>query len=327
MRLSAEAPSELGQPEDAPAVHDAGDDAYWISAPKGENGEPIWIDFRFNLNKASDVDTVAGTAFIKLDVVLYWTDPRMIGWPEDHADLPPKLWGPTMELVNALGDMQNESLVFSVVDAKTGRMKRAFGFTGVIENPMNLRDFPFDMDDITIMFATRSHWSTFDGETGGDVAKGMTYRLRQIREEVEGKWLDLSWSGRIGECELHGVSTRVDELSTSAQGQDQTDVVLSFHVTRKSAFYFWKCLLPLYLLFTLSLSTFHLETDNLEARVSTVSTYCLASLRDALRRWGGPAEDRLPHKDRRRDCPHDSVASLNWVGLAGAGKDSQGLGS
>jgi hypothetical protein len=39
----------------------------------------------------NDVDTVKGVANVKLGVVMYWTDTRLIGWT---SKLPSNLWGP-----------------------------------------------------------------------------------------------------------------------------------------------------------------------------------------------------------------------------------------
>lgn len=79
--------------------------------------------------------------------------------------------------------------------------------------------------------------------------------------------MSLSWNGHIAEWALHGVSTKIVERSILASGVENTLVPLSFHVTRKSVYYFWKALLPLYLLTALSMTTFQFETDNLEARL------------------------------------------------------------
>ena len=62
----------------------------------------------------------------------------------------------------------------------------------------------------------------------------------------------LAWSGQIGEWLLHGVSTKITESSPTASGNENTVVQLSFHITRMSGYYFWKALLPLYLLTALS---------------------------------------------------------------------------
>jgi hypothetical protein len=269
-----------GQPPRLPQLplRDAADNAYWMQPPPNPvaDGQPIWVDCRFNLWKVGAVDTVAGTAFVSIQVMCYWTDPRLASWPE-RAELPARLWGPKLRLGNALGDLQEADKGFELTGPATGRMKRAYLFTGTVDNPMDLRSFPFDMDKIEVDFATYSDYLTYDGERSGSMAKGKSYRLRQIREPGEGNWLLLGWSGLIGEWTLHGVSTKIVEEPPLAMGMEGTKLPVSFHVTRNSAYYFWKALLPLYLLTALSMSTFHFETDNLDSRVGTVSTYFLAA--------------------------------------------------
>ena len=43
----------------------------------------------------------------------------------------------------------------------------------------------------------------------------------------------------------------------------------------RSGYYFWKALMPLYLLTGLSMGTFHFDTDNLSDRYQTVSTWVI----------------------------------------------------
>ena len=254
--------SHDGRP--APA-HNAEDGAFWMQPPTNptSDGQPFWVDFRFGLSKVSAVDTVAGTAFIDIYVMFYWSDPRLASWPEG-AELPPRLWGPKLRLKNALGDLHEGDFVFVLNDAATGRLKRGRNYSGTVDNPMDLLKFPFDMDKIELEFQTISHFSTYDGERSGQIPKGRSYRLRQIQEVGEGKWVSLSWNGHITEWALHGVSTKIVERSILASGVENTLVPLSFHVTRQLVYYFWKALLPLYLLTALSMTTFQFETDNLE---------------------------------------------------------------
>jgi hypothetical protein len=88
----------------------------------------------------------------------------------------------------------------------------------------------------------------------------------------------MHWSGEIAEWKLRGVSSAIEELSPSPSGREVTKTPIGFHVTRRPGYYFWKALLPLYLLSALSMTTpFHFETDDLEARSSIVSTYFLAT--------------------------------------------------
>jgi hypothetical protein len=223
-----------------------------------------------------------------------------------------------VRLFNALSDMQVLDFGFEVVESATGRLKRIRNYTGTVDNPMDLRSFPFGMDKIELEFFTVSHWSTYDGQRSGQMAKGKSYRLRQIRKPGEGDWLDLRWSGVVAEWRLHGCSTQIKEQSAYAQGQQKPIAPLSVHVTRNSAYYFWKALLPLYLLTVLSMSAFHFETDNLAARVSTVSTYFLAAFAMLY-----VVEAALPKNDFLTKI--DTVIVMTTVSLAFSGLASVGI--
>jgi len=88
-------------------------------------------------------------------------------WPEEQ-DIPPKLWGPRVQVLNATGGLMVEQhRQFNIVERKKGGMKRIRMYTGVVDNPMLLRNCPFDMNDIRILFGTTSDWLTFDGERSG----------------------------------------------------------------------------------------------------------------------------------------------------------------
>eukprot|EP01046_Picozoa_sp_COSAG06_P066108 COSAG06_NODE_16529_length_996_cov_1.136009_3_plen_100_part_00 len=82
----------------------ADDHEYWVRPPdfgvvQGPRGtcssgeSEARVDLRFSLAKVSNVDTVAGTAHVKIAVIYYWTDSRLAGW-EKGKPLTPKLWGP-----------------------------------------------------------------------------------------------------------------------------------------------------------------------------------------------------------------------------------------
>ena len=65
-------------------------------------------------------------------------------------------------------------------------------YGGIIENGMNLRDFPFDVDIVETCFSTFSTWQSYDGLAMGQKAKGKTYRIRQVQPGAgEGNYLTL----------------------------------------------------------------------------------------------------------------------------------------
>lgn len=256
----------------------ADDDEYWSKPPPpGEDGQPPWVDVRFEVMKVAAVDTVSATAAVKLYTVYYWTDRRLVGWSKP---LPAALWGPVLELTNAMDLKDDSDGEFTLVDADTGRLTRGRKTSGLVSmdpDMEELRAFPFDLDQVPLVFGTWSSWKSLNGERSGTAPKGKTYRLRQVSNPLEGDWLSIGWSGQIAEWEMHGISSNVAEAPPAGAGYELTTVSINFHVSRKSGYYFWKAMLPLYLLTGLSMTTFHFQTDDLASRSDTVSTYFLAA--------------------------------------------------
>eukprot|EP01052_Picozoa_sp_SAG31_P015083 SAG31_NODE_958_length_10763_cov_8.374531_10_plen_221_part_00 len=101
------------------------------------------------------VDTVQQTVHIKMSLNVYWTDPRLAErerW-QPGSRLPDRLWGPWPELANAVQDgLSVQLLAKGLHDRETGQMNQIIVWEGSINNPMNLFDFPFDLDYIDLIF-------------------------------------------------------------------------------------------------------------------------------------------------------------------------------
>lgn len=118
---------------------------------------------------------------------------------------------------------------------------------------------------------------TFDESKSGTVLKGKSYRIREITEEGEGNWIGMVWDGIVQEWDFHGVSTKlVEALPHPTAGYEQSFLHVRVHCSRKSGFYFWKALLPLWFLVLLTTSAFDFDVANIGDRYGTISTYFLA---------------------------------------------------
>lgn len=89
--------------------------------PATESGEPFFVDYRFNVMKLDNVNTVNRSFHVRFRVVLHWTDPRLVGW---SSSLPNDLWGPTVRMGNAIADATRTQMDFSLTDPAEGRLKR-----------------------------------------------------------------------------------------------------------------------------------------------------------------------------------------------------------
>ena len=154
-------------------------------APEACGDEPgglCIVDFRMLSIRVGKVDTVTGDVYLKLAVVLYWTDARLANHPQyaKGQPLPCDLWGPSLMLVNSHMRPEIDQTAFVLENAETGRLKRQIIYEATIDNPMSLHNFPFDMDAVEVYFMTSSDWMSLDMTTRGNVAHGRTYRLREM---------------------------------------------------------------------------------------------------------------------------------------------------
>lgn len=131
----------------------------WSLPPEGEEGGPIAVSVCLEAHHVTAVDTVKATAVIKCGVVLYWRDRRLSEMWSSGDDgacragrftLPGKLWGPRLRLHNAL-DVRVDQVFFDLVRPAEGLLRRMLVYTGTIINSMDLRDFPFDIDEVEVV--------------------------------------------------------------------------------------------------------------------------------------------------------------------------------
>ena len=104
---------ETIHPRRATSVDFDDDSNEWLNPPQDSTGEPTWVDMRVNIDRLSHIDTVQSCLTIKVALVMYWNDERLIGW--DNAALPPMLWGPWPGLTNEL-NVTTEQAAFVVTD-------------------------------------------------------------------------------------------------------------------------------------------------------------------------------------------------------------------
>ena len=183
--------------------------AYWMppppstihQAPSGsellleaDEDKPLRIDFRCACFKLTSISTVDFTSVLKFVVVFEWNDPRLCGLPITTNDLPGDLWGPDIILENAQNECEVVYDSFSLLSSETGRLKRTITFHGPVYNPMDLRDFPFDNDELEMKFITICNWRTLDGSRFGNDPVKRVYTLEPMLNRKDGAWRGKRWS-------------------------------------------------------------------------------------------------------------------------------------
>lgn len=227
------------------------EDDEWSTPPPTNEEGPVPVHFRLTCFRVSDVSTVDMSCFMKIGVVFYWHDPRLIGW--EKFLLPPKLWGPELYLLNHNGSHEDimEYEQFSLVDSKCGRLKRIVNYAAVVKTPMQLERFPYDIQTLTAHFVSISHWKQLCLHRYGSAPAGQIYTLSPVCMESDGAFFRLLWDGELAEFRLqrYAVALNVQHLDA---GFTRTSVDISFVVSRIPTFYLFKAIVPMCILTSLT---------------------------------------------------------------------------
>ena len=216
------------------------------------------------------------TAVVKFVVVFEWNDPRLKGMPITTNDLPGDLWGPDIILENAQNDCEVMYDSFALLDAETGRLKRTVTFHGHVYNPMDLKQFPFDMDDLELKFISICNWRTLDESRHGNDPVNQIYVLQPMHEKKGVDFFLLGWGGKINEFLMLGYT----EKTTNTADDPSKPIVFQFdiHLGRKAQYYILKILLPLWLIVVTSLAPYGIETDDYQGRLEVIFTLLLSTV-------------------------------------------------
>ena len=238
-------------------------------------GEPFEVSYRMTCFHLGEVDTLRQTASVKMGIVLYWTDPRMVGW--SSPILPPTLWGPEMVLRNAIGSVQTEYEQFVVADSGEGRMKRIINYDAIVVMTMDLHRFPFDMQAIAPEWVSISHWRQLDGTRYGSRPKGVTYKLQQVQRPDEGVPMLMFFGGSVAEWRLEACAMNLTTAVNPA-GFTLTKLQCKFVASRMYQYYLTKVVVPLACLVVATHLVFFIEPHLLADRLGHVFTMFLAAV-------------------------------------------------
>ena len=115
------------------------DSVRWMHPPPGD--VPFIVNVRIAVKAIKHVSTLNQNFFVRLGIVFYWTDARLVGWLDD--DLPSKLWCPKLLCVNREDNFVVAPDCLHLLDAATGRLKRGYNMDGFVSNPLDyLELFP-----------------------------------------------------------------------------------------------------------------------------------------------------------------------------------------
>ncbi len=224
-----------------------------------------------------DVSRIANAdqaATVDFTVRLTWNDSRLAPTEERTCRFPlGAVWNPRVMIVN---DRSLQGRLDQVVEVDaTGRVRYVQRFRGAVATPLDLREFPFDQQELGIeLVATRA-----------DPIEIVVDQSLQGRTE---QFTISDWS----------VGASTAQRGTRAIGPNSRLAALRFSVTaeRDPTFFLWRIVLPLCLIVCMSWSVFWIDPTVLPAQmgVSTSSVLTLIAFYLAV----GNMLPRIPYLTR-----------------------------
>ena len=243
------------------------------NAPRrADSTDPIDVRIRFTTRQISHINTVECSAYVKVGVVFYWNDARLIGY-KPWQTVPEKLWGPDILLCNDAGEAEIEQEEFFVCDGDTGRIKRGLVFKATVQNAMWLQDFPFDSINVEVLFTTIS-LGTYDRSLTGEAYHGSTYCLRRVDPgSNDGRFHAFIYTkaSLLPEWQICGFSHSMTTHTTKVNTQVKTSIAIRYHMRRKWTYYLYKVIIPLYLLSIFGYRSLFYSPENISDRCKHIN--------------------------------------------------------
>ena len=142
-------------------------------------------------------------------------------------------------------------------------------------NLVELKDFPFDSEELTLKFISINNWRTLDQNRHGNDPVNHIYILRPMLNREDVDFIFLGWGGKVQEFNMMGWSQDVKNPSNPS-----IPIVFefNFHLVRIASFYMYKIVFPLWLITIASMVTFAIDPRELQGRVDVLFTLLLSTI-------------------------------------------------
>ena len=227
---------------------------------------PVALGVR--LIQLSDIDSKEETFTVEGVLYVSWSDdwgPSARGWSEEAVDrqLKSVAFRPVPEFENGLGTRKRYSLLMAY-DARLKRIEYEERFSMSFANELDFRKFPFDDQVLSIKLII-----------AGGKEKLVDLRVSEFTHSVidEAEWFtsEDSYSSRIE----HNVVPYDIDLPEVTKDDLFPRARFDIRISRRSGFYVWRVLMPLFLITAVSWAMFWMERGNLGERLSVCFTALL----------------------------------------------------
>jgi len=216
---------------------------------------PIKVDIGFYLIDFARINGREETFDLQGYLNASWVDPSLALKPGEHSQDERRfptdaLWTPNYEFTNAAEQVKIQNEAALIVD-DDGRIHQRFRFTGKFAWPMDLRRFPFDSQDLTILIEPFERQNT------------------DLQFVVNQPHIGRLATAFVADWRIHEVSAKVIDAAYPSFGRTAARLVVEIAISRQATFYFWRVLIPMTLLVMMSWVVYLFEPTNLQPLIST----------------------------------------------------------
>ena len=205
-----------------------------------------------------DIDGINGadqTFDANFFYMLSWSDPRLAHDQERKSMPLNEVWHPRIQILNQQKVWPTFPEVVSI--APDGQVVYRQRVWGTFSQPLNLRDFPFDRQSLSIQLVTAGY-TVKDLELVVDPRSGMGERLSLP------DWDILAFS--VDATAIRPISTLPTEIAA---------MIFSFQADRRELFFIYKVIVPLVLIVAMSWIVFWIDPKESGTQISVAITTML----------------------------------------------------
>jgi hypothetical protein len=211
--------------------------------PKDQRSGPREVTVSFVLLNIKEIDAIAHSVYMDFQIYLTWKEPQIVGVPVDQRppyneelrgdDTRPCLWNPKVEVNNDL----NLEILWAVFPAQhqgveEGIIRWGARYRGNVSNGMDLHQFPFDADVVSIVIGPKDATIT-DCVLVIDTAK----------HGFEGAVGDRIKESTLDEWDLGQVSVTTKASLPTGSGNIYSNCEYGLVVYRRVSYYAYKVIL------------------------------------------------------------------------------------
>ncbi len=226
------------------------------------------------INAISDIDSARETFSADVYLTLWWRDPALLNVDPAQADwsktLKPKIEFMNSQDTGGLGEEHPEiaSPGVGLVEAR---------YTGTFHSRMDLHDFPFDEQIITLSL-----------ESQNETADEMVYFVQPVKGgvvmDVQNRAVPLPWNAifnqeiHLPEWTITGVDVRELKIPYYGGTERYSRLTYEVKIARKIGYYVWKIMSVLVMLVILSWVIFLIAPADIGNRMAVAITLFLAAV-------------------------------------------------